>query len=304
MNIEAYDLDSLRKIVRTLQKENEALKCQLKKADIAFDAPNPFEETIEGINEYDPDQGERILGRYITEDLAKRYFAMFWGREDVYAKRGKNGGYFPQCDNRWNDALCPKQRGEKMFCDDCEHTKWTKLDLKKIVSHLVGKKEDGTDVLGVYPLLPDGTCRFIVFDFDNHEKDAEKTDFANTDDEWHDEVDALRKMCEKNGIKSLVERSRSGRGAHVWIFFKRPIAASLARNFGFLLLDKGSTSINLKSFHYYDRMYPSQDVASRIGNLIALPLQGQALTSGNSAFVDENWNAYPDQWKVLLEETE
>ena len=91
------------------------MKCQLKKVDVAFDDLNPFEETIESINEYDPDQGERILGRYITEDLAKRYFAMFWGREDVYAKRGKNGGYFPQCDNRWNDALCPKQRGEKCF---------------------------------------------------------------------------------------------------------------------------------------------------------------------------------------------
>lgn len=201
------------------------MKSQLKKVNIAFDSPNPFEETIESTNEYDPDQGERILGRYITEDLAKRYFSMFWGREDVYAKRGKNGGYFPQCDNRWNDALCPKQRGKKMFYDDCEHTKWTNLDLKKIVSHLVGKKEDGTDVLGVYPLLPD----------------------------------ALRKMCEQNGIRSLVERSRSGRGAHVWIFFKRPIATSLARNFGFLLLDKGSASINLKSFHYYDRMYPSKN---------------------------------------------
>ena len=77
MNIEAYDLDSLRKIVRTLQKENEALRSQLKKADIAFDAPNPFDKTIESINEYDPDQGERIHGRYITEDLAKRYFACF-----------------------------------------------------------------------------------------------------------------------------------------------------------------------------------------------------------------------------------
>ena len=93
MNIEAYDLDSLRKIVRALQKENEALKSQLKKADIAFDDFNPFEETIESINDYDPDQGERILGRYITENLARRFFAMFWGREDVYAKRGRKGGY-------------------------------------------------------------------------------------------------------------------------------------------------------------------------------------------------------------------
>ena len=176
--------------------------------------------------------------------------------------------------------------------------------MKKIVAHLLGYKEDGSDVIGVYPLLPDGTCRFIVFDFDNHEKGAEATDFVNVDSEWHKEVDALRKICEINGIKPLVERSRSGRGAHVWIFFQKAISASIARNFGFLLLDKGAASVNLKSFHYYDRMYPSQDVASSIGNLIALPLQGQALRNGNSAFVDENWNAYPDQWDVLLNKTE
>lgn len=84
MNIEAYDLDSLRKIVRALQKENEALKYKLKKADIAYDAPNPFEETIESINEYDPDQGERILGRYITEDYIDSHIRYF---DNMYAKR-------------------------------------------------------------------------------------------------------------------------------------------------------------------------------------------------------------------------
>ena len=116
-------------------------------------------------------------------------------------------------------------------------------------------------------------------------------------------MDALRLICQSNGIVPLVERSRSGRGAHLWIFFQKPIPASLARNFGFLLLDKGSASINLKSFHYYDRMYPSQDTAGSIGNLIALPLQGMSLKSGNSAFGDENWNAYPDQWDILLNHT-
>ena len=62
---------------------------------------------------------------FITEEMAIRFFSMFWGREDVYARRGKNGGYFPQCDNRWNDRLCSKQRKEKVFCDECENTKWT-----------------------------------------------------------------------------------------------------------------------------------------------------------------------------------
>ena len=151
--------------------------------------------------------------------------------------------------------------------------------------------------------MPDGTCRFIVFDFDNHEKGSEKDDFANKDNEFKDEVNALRKICTYNGINPLVERSRSGKGAHVWIFFESPISAKLARNFGFLLLDKGMTSVNLRSFHYYDRMYPSQDVSNGIGNLIALPLQGDAVRRGNSVFVDEDWNAYPDQWDILLNKT-
>ena len=305
MNIEEYDKDSLRKIVRRLERENKSLKEKLDKANIPYDSINPFEENPEKAEDYDPDQGARIINpSFITEKMAVRFFSMFWGREDVYAKRGKKGGYFPQCDNRWNASLCPKQQGKKIFCNECEHKKWTKVSARKIIAHLIGNKEDGSDVIGVYPLLPDGKCRFIVFDFDNHEKGAEATDFANIDDEWHKEVDALRKICIINGIKPLVERSRSGRGAHVWIFFKNAIPAGVARNFGFLLLDKGSASINLKSFHYYDRMYPSQDVANGIGNLIALPLQGQALKNGNSAFIDENWNAYPNQWDILFNNTE
>ena len=305
MNIEAYDTEALRRLVRLLEYENRLLKDKLKKENIPYEEINPFEEIIENTEEYDLDQGARIVHpMFITEKMAIRFFSMFWGREDVYARRGKNGGYFPQCDNRWDAKLCPKQRGEKMFCDSCENKKWTKLDVKKIVAHLCGYKEDGSDVIGIYPLLPDGTCRFIVFDFDNHEKGAEATDFANMDSEWHKEVDALRKICEMNGIQPLVERSRSGKGAHVWIFFQKAISAFIARNFGFLLLDKGAASVNLKSFHYYDRMYPSQDVASSIGNLIALPLQGQALKNGNSAFVDKNWNAYPEQWDILLNKTQ
>ena len=229
VNVEAYDVDSLRKMVRILEYENRLLKDKLKKASIPYDEVNPFEEKIENAEEYDPDQGERIVNpSFISEEMAIRFFSMFWGREDVYARRGKNGGYFPQCDNRWNDRLCPKQRKEKVFCDECENTKWTRLDVKKIIAHLLGFKEDGSDVIGVYPLLPNGTCRFIVFDFDNHEKGAEATDFANTDNEWHKEVDALRKMCELNGIRPLVERSRSGKGAHVWIFFKKAIPAATA----------------------------------------------------------------------------
>ncbi len=122
------------------------------------------------------------------------------------------------------------------------------------------------------------------------------------DDNWKDEVDSLRKICDINGIDALVECSRSGRDAHLWIFFQKPIEAALARKFGNALLNKGAESVNLKSFRFYDRMLPMQDHLPEggVGNLIALPLQGQALKEGNSAFIDEHWNAYPDQWEVLL----
>lgn len=154
LNIEAYDADSLRKMVRLLEYENKILKDKLKKAGISCEEVNPFEEKIESAEEYDLDQGNRIVNPpYITEKMAIRFFSMFWGREDVYARRGKNGGYFPQCANRWNDRLCPKQRKEKVFCDECENTKWISLDVKKIIAHLLGTKEDGSDVIGVYPLL-------------------------------------------------------------------------------------------------------------------------------------------------------
>lgn len=97
----------------------------------------------------------------------------------------------------------------------------------------------------------------------------------------------------------MIECSRYGNGAHAWILFKEFIPATLARDFGYLLIEKGAASINLKSFRYYDRMFPTQDYSQGLGNVIALPLQGKALKNGNSAFVDENWNAYYDQWLML-----
>ena len=144
-------------------------------------------------------------------------------------------------------------------------------------------------------------CQLLVFDFDNHAKGAEQDDYANVDDSWKDEINALRRICKNLNVDVVVERSRSGRGAHLWIFFKEMIPARMARRFGFALLEKGAESVNLKSFKYYDRMIPTQDALPEggLGNVIALPLQGMALKNGNSAFVDENWNAYEDQLKVL-----
>ena len=137
MNIDAYNLDSLRALVRKLEKENQNLKQKLNEANIPYSSENFFVESSEENAEYDLDQGGRIIERYITENMAKWYFSMFWGRDDVYAKRGSKGGYFPQCNNRWNDRLCPKQKKIKMACEACEHKEWTKLkEYDKNIFHI------------------------------------------------------------------------------------------------------------------------------------------------------------------------
>lgn len=299
MNIEAYDIESLRKLVRDLQAENRSLKELLAENQIAYETDDVFRPAAREPDEYDPDQASLIEPLHITDDVANHFFWMFWGRQDVYARRGKNGGYFPQCRNRWTD-ICPKQNGQnRLNCAACVHQSYDPLKIWHIKRHLLGLKEDCTDVIGIYPLFPDNTCRLLVFDFDNHEKGADQLDNANSDDSWRDEVDALQRICEINGVDALTERSRSGCGAHIWILFNQPVPAALARQFGFALLDKGCESINLTSFRFYDRMYPSQDSSGQLGNLVALPLQGRALKAGNSAFVDCSWNAYPNQLEVL-----
>ena len=197
-------------------------------------------------------------------------YSYFKGRRDVYAVRSNKGkGYYSKCNNAFSYGICPKKSGAKIKCQDCPSRDYTELRGKVILDHLQGNREDCGDVVGLYPLFPDGTCWFLVFDFDNHDESAELSKG------WEQEVNALRQMCTILGVDTLVERSRSGRGAHVWIFFSDPIQASKARKFGEALLMKGAESVSLKNFTYYDRMMPMQDSLpeGKLGNLIALPLQ-------------------------------
>ena len=296
----------LQKQLNDLQLENQLLKNILDRSGISYVQELKRMRAPEETSEYDLNQGARIIHpSVITDDMANLFYSRFWGRQDVYAKRNEKKGtgeasYFTQCHNFWQD-VCPKKHKQKISCKDCTYQAYKQLTRKDILAHLRGYAYNASDVIGVYPLLSDGTCRFLVYDFDNHEKGAEKTDFANTDDTWIEEVEAMRTICTLNGIDPLVERSRSGKGAHIWIFFDKPIQAALVRKFGIALLDKGAEQVNLKSFKYYDRMLPAQDILPEggVGNLIALPLQGKALQDGNSAFIDSSWNAYPNQWEIL-----
>ena len=120
---------------------------------------------------------------------------------------------------------------------------WRPIELTTILRHLRGEI-----IVGIYPLFANDTCRFLVFDFDHH--DTDKKDFANQDASWKREVDALRDICRENGLHPLVERSRSGKGAHLWLFFASPIPAGKARAFGEALLAKGAETINLTSFRF------------------------------------------------------
>ena len=298
-------INSLQSRIQALEDENRFLKERLDEAGVSY--ADIVSGDAEGVVElYDPDQGARIKKFDVTDKIASDFFMMFCrGRKDVYdlrytnPKTGKNG-YYTQCFNRW-DRGCHIQKKDGVRCKDCELRAYKPVTLPLIKAHMNGTDPNGNDVVAIYPMLENNLCQLLVFDFDNHAKGAEQEDYANIDDGWKEEINALRRICKNLNVDAVVERSRSGSGAHLWIFFKEMVPARLARRFGFALLEKGAESVNLKSFKYYDRMIPTQDALSEggLGNVIALPLQGIALKSGNSAFVDENWNAYEDQLKVL-----
>ena len=298
-------INSLQSRIHALEDENRLLKERLDEAGVSY--ADIVSGDAEGVVElYDPDQGARIKKFDVTDKIASDFFMMFCrGRKDLYdlrytnPKTGKNG-YYTQCFNRW-DRGCHIQKKDGVRCKDCELRAYKPVTLPLIKAHMNGTDPNGNDVVAIYPMLENNLCQLLVFDFDNHAKGAEQEDYANTDDRWKEEINALRRICKNLDVDAVVERSRSGRGAHLWIFFKEMIPARLARKFGFALLEKGAESVNLKSFKYYDRMIPAQDALPEggLGNVIALPLQGMALKFGNSAFVDENWNAYEDQLKVL-----
>ncbi|MDR1591750.1 MAG: DEAD/DEAH box helicase family protein [Prevotellaceae bacterium] len=215
--------------------------------------------------------------------------SLFRGRTDVYAKRcySKNHGssyYVPACKNEWVRGICEKPR---VKCKNCTKRELLPLTAEVIDSHLRNKDENGIGIVGVYPLLPDENCLFLAIDFD--EKD------------WLKDISVFRSVCKDLDIPIVIERSRSGNGAHSWLFFEESVPAISARKLGNALLTKAMSERHEIRFDSYDRMFPNQDSMPKggFGNLIALPLQGGARKNGNSEFIDENFQSYPDQWEYL-----
>ena len=270
--------------IEELEKENQELRRQLGYAEPARLAVPEIPK-----NEMVLETAAGIHMRSTPEEKIRLFRSLFRGREDVFARRwysvqkGK-GGYAPVCANEWRYGVCIKPKGK---CSTCENRVLVPLDDAIIYKHLSGKDVNGQDVVGLYPIMVDDTCYFLAIDFD--------------DGAWQENVSAVRSVCDEWGIPCGVERSRSGEGAHLWVFFENAIPCATARKLGSALLTAAMEREGKLKLDAYDRMFPCQDTLPNggFGNLIALPLQGQARKKGNSLFVDEVFQPYPDQWAYL-----
>ena len=226
-----------------------------------------------------------------ARDKLELFRSLFTCRKDVYAHgyRRKDGGigYTPACANEWKPGICPKAAQQRVRCAECGNRVFPELSDATIIAHFKGKDDRFRDVLGQYVLDRDCNTKVLVIDFD-------KAD-------WKEATNAVRLVAKRRGINAAVERSRSGNGAHIWFFFLEPISAKAAREFGSYLITEAAALNKTITFEAFDRMLPAQVTIpdGGFGNLIALPFQGKAQREGNSVFVDEQFEPFPDQWLYL-----
>lgn len=223
------------------------------------------------------------LSRLTTDEKVALFRRLFRGRTDVYPVRWESrsgkSGYTPACANEWRAGVCAKPR---IKCSDCGQRQLIRLSDRTLYDHLAGHH-----TIGLYPLLPDDSCYLLAVDFDEAS--------------WRDDAGAFICSCHDLEIPAALEISRSGNGAHAWIFFDETIPARDARRLGSAIISHTCARTRQLRLSSYDRLFPNQDTLPKggFGNLIALPLQKEPRERGCSVFADARFQPYPDQWAYL-----
>ena len=266
---DAQELDRLR-------RENARLIGLLKAHGIAWQPEAPT-----AVSMTNSPSGHQPLS---TQQKLALFRRLFRGRDDVYAVRWEStrsgrSGYAPACANEWQEGICEKPH---VACRDCNHRQLLPITDAAIYNHLAGEQ-----TLGLYPLLESDQCFLLAVDFDEQD--------------WRDDARAFWRTCQALEVPAALEISRSGQGAHVWVFFEDAIPAKDARRLGAALISHTCAATRQLQLNSYDRLFPNQDAMPKggFGNLIALPLQKEPRQRGCSVFVDNALVPYPDQWAYL-----
>ena len=267
-------------------QRNEIIEIINKKTVEARKLINEINELKKVLSNYD----KQIKINFTNEDKVNIFMNYFKGRDNVYPyisidkKDTSKKYYIPKCANEWNKNICYKTMGKK--CKNCGHWLDKPLDKEVIRNHLFNDNP-----IGIYPMLEDETCYFLAFDFDDKKKE----------NDIKEDVLAFASICDKYNVPISIERSRSGRGIHIWIFFETNIKALTARRMGSLLLSKTMEIRDSLKIDSFDRMFPNQDTLPKggYGNLIALPFQNEPMKYNNTVFLDRNFIAYADQYAYL-----
>ncbi|MBD5516525.1 MAG: DEAD/DEAH box helicase family protein [Lachnospiraceae bacterium] len=216
------------------------------------------------------DNYDRLDKSMEMPELIALYRDLFYGRQDVFAVRWENEKagthrYAPKCKNEWDRNICGKSHKIKGACKKCAYRENQEITDKLIQQHFTGTGRNAL-VMGVYPLLEDETCRFLAIDFDKGN--------------WQDEILLARSIFTEYGIESYIERSRSGNGGHLWVFFSERVEAHLARKLGIKVLETAMNRTGSSEFDSFDRLFPNQDHMPKggYGNLIALIAERQVNT--------------------------